>query len=220
VTVLKKHVHEGDPPSKEVAERRRRAILARHENSELEESEIIGFLNDTAAVVREAALATVVKLNLDAGKHIVNALEDADRGVRKRAVELVIDLSNNHEHISKVLVLLDDSSTFVVETVCWVIGEIGNNYENVAEIVSKVSQIALNHEDSLCREAAVACLGSLGHIDGLTTLLKVLDDKPNVRRRATLALAPFEGPEVEEALKRKLKDRDLQTRQAAEDLLA
>jgi len=140
--------------------------------------------------------------------------------VRKRAVELVIDLSDNQDYISKILVLLDDSSTFVVETVCWVIGEIGNNYENVGEAVSRVSQIALNHDDSLCREAAVACLGSLGHIDGLTTLLKVLDDKPNVRRRATLALAPFEGPEVEEALKRKLKDRDLQTRQAAEDLLA
>jgi len=220
VTTLKKHVHEGDPPSKEVAERRRQAILARYENSEFEESEIIGFLNDTAAVVREAALATVVKLNLDAGKHIVNAFNDDDHGVRKRAIELVIDLSDNQDYISKILVLLDDSSTFVVETVCWVIGEIGNNYENVAEVVSKVSQIALNHDDSLCREAAVACLGSLGHIDGLATLLRVLDDKPNVRRRATLALAPFEGPEVEEALKRKLKDRDLQTRQAAEDLLA
>jgi len=220
VTTLKKHVHEGDPPSKEVAERRRQAILARYENSELEESEITGFLNDTAAVVREAALATVVKLNLDAEKHIVNAFNDDDHGVRKRAIELVIDLSDNQDYISKILVLLDDSSTFVVETVCWVIGEIGNNYENVAEVVSKVSQIALNHDDSLCREAAVACLGSLGHIDGLATLLRVLDDKPNVRRRATLALAPFEGPEVEEALKRKLKDRDLQTRQAAEDLLA
>jgi len=220
VTTLKKHVHEGDPPSKEVAERRRQAILARYENSELEESEITGFLNDTAAVVREAALATVVKLNLDAGQHIVNAFNDDDHGVRKRAIELVIDLSDNQDYISKILVLLDDSSTFVVETVCWVIGEIGNNYENVAEVVSKVSQIALNHDDSLCREAAVACLGSLGHIDGLATLLRVLDDKPNVRRRATLALAPFEGPEVEEALKRKLKDRDLQTRQAAEDLLA
>ena len=171
-------------------------------------------------MVREAALATVVKLNLDAGKHIVNALNDDDHGVRKRAVELVIDLSDNHEYISKVLGLLDDSSTFVVETVCWVIGEIGNNYKNVAEIVSKVSHVALTHDDSLCREAAVACLGSLGHVDGLATLLKVLDDKPNVRRRATLALAPFEGREVEEALKRKLKDRDLQTRQAAEDLLA
>jgi len=219
VTTLKKHVHEGDPPSKEVAERRRQAILARYENSELEESEITGFLNDTAAVVREAALATVVKLNLDAGKHIVNAFNDDDHGVRKRAIELVIDLSDNQDYISKILVLLDDSSTFVVETVCWVIGEIGNNYENVAEVISKVSQIALTHDDSLCREAAVACLGSLGHIDGLATLLRVLDDKPNVRRRATLALAPFEGPEVEEALKRKLKDRDLQTRQAAEDLL-
>ena len=220
MTTLKKHVHEGDPPSKEVAKRRRQAILARYENSELEESEITGFLNDTAAVVREAALATVVKLNLDAGKHIVNAFNDDDHGVRKRAIELVIDLSDNQDYISKILVLLDDSSTFVVETVCWVIGEIGNNYKNVAEVVSKVSQIALNHDDSLCREAAVACLGSLGHIDGLATLLRVLDDKPNVRRRATLALAPFEGPEVEEALKRKLKDRDLQTRQAAEDLLA
>ena len=220
MTTLKKHAHEGDPPSKEVAERRRQAILARYENSELEESEITGFLNDTAAVVREAALATVVKLNLDAGKHIVNAFNDDDHGVRKRAIELVIDLSDNQDYISKILVLLDDSSTFVVETVCWVIGEIGNNYENVNEAVSKVSQVALNHDDSLCREAAVACLGSLGHIDGLGTLLKVLDDKPNVRRRATLALAPFEGPEVEEALKRKLKDRDLQTRQAAEDLLA
>jgi len=39
VTTLNKHVHEGDPPSKEVAERRRQAILARYENSELEESE-------------------------------------------------------------------------------------------------------------------------------------------------------------------------------------
>tara|TARA_E500000331_G_scaffold339926_1_gene370705 strand:- start:824 stop:1486 length:663 start_codon:yes stop_codon:yes gene_type:complete len=220
VTALKKHLYEGDPPSKEVAERRRQAILARYENSELNATEITEFLNDTAAVVREAALATVVKLNLDAGKHIVNALNDDDHGVRKRAVELVIDLSDNHEYISKVLGLLDDSSTFVVETVCWVIGEIGNNYKNVAEIVSKVSHVALTHDDSLCREAAVACLGSLGHVDGLATLLKVLDDKPNVRRRATLALAPFEGREVEEALKRKLKDRDLQTRQAAEDLLA
>ena len=220
MTTLKKHVHEGDPPSKEVAKRRRQAILARYENSELEESEITGFLNDTAAVVREAALATVVKLNLDAGKHIVNAFNDDDHGVRKRAIELVIDLSDNQDYISKILVLLDDSSTFVVETVCWVIGEIGNNYENLSEAVSKISQIALKHDDSLCREAAVACLGSLGHINGLTTLLKALDDKPNVRRRATLALAPFEGPEVEKALKRKLKDRDLQTRQAAEDLLA
>jgi hypothetical protein len=35
-----------------------------------------------------------------------------------------------------------------------------------------------------------------------------------------LALAPFDGPEVEEALRAALEDRDWQVRQAAEDLLA
>jgi len=40
-----------------------------------------------------------------------------------------------------------------------------------------------------------------------------------VRRRAVLALAPFDGPEVDEALRTALEDRDWQVRQAAEDLL-
>jgi len=39
-----------------------------------------------------------------------------------------------------------------------------------------------------------------------------------VRRRAVLALAPFEGPEVDAALTRALDDRDWQVRQAAEDV--
>jgi hypothetical protein len=34
-----------------------------------------------------------------------------------------------------------------------------------------------------------------------------------------LALAPFEGPDVDAALARALEDRDWQVRQAAEDLL-
>ena len=39
-----------------------------------------------------------------------------------------------------------------------------------------------------------------------------------MRRRAVLALAAFEGPDVEAALARALEDPDWQTRQAAEDL--
>jgi hypothetical protein len=39
-----------------------------------------------------------------------------------------------------------------------------------------------------------------------------------VRRRAVLALAPFDGPEVEAAIDKALTDRDWQVRQAAEDL--
>ena len=41
-----------------------------------------------------------------------------------------------------------------------------------------------------------------------------------MRRRGVLALAAFDGPEVTEALERLCADRDLQVRQAAEDLLA
>ncbi|MEY3679413.1 MAG: hypothetical protein RL547_25, partial [Actinomycetota bacterium] len=37
--------------------------------------------------------------------------------------------------------------------------------------------------------------------------------------RAVLALAPFDGPDVQAALKKALDDRDWQVRQAAEDLL-
>jgi len=39
-----------------------------------------------------------------------------------------------------------------------------------------------------------------------------------VRRRAIIALAPFDGPEVDAAIERATRDRDWQVRQAAEDL--
>jgi hypothetical protein len=41
-----------------------------------------------------------------------------------------------------------------------------------------------------------------------------------VRRRAVLALAPFDGPAVDAAVAAALEDRDWQVRQAAEDLRA
>jgi len=76
------------------------------------------------------------------------------------------------------------------------------------------------HDDPLCREAAVAALGAIGDRAGLPAVLAALDDKPAIRRRAAVALAAFEGPEVDAALKRCLDDRDWQVRQVAEDLLA
>ena len=45
-------------------------------------------------------------------------------------------------------------------------------------------------------------------------------DIATVRRRAIIALAPYDGPEVEAALERARSDRDWQVRQAAEDLIA
>jgi HEAT repeat protein len=64
----------------------------------------------------------------------------------------------------------------------------------------------------------VAALGAIGDQRGLPAILAATEDKPAVRRRAVLALAPFEGAAVEEALRRAVGDRDWQVRQAAEDL--
>ena len=66
----------------------------------------------------------------------------------------------------------------------------------------------------------MAALGAIGDDAGLAAILGAMGDKATVRRRAVIALAPFEGPEVEAALAQALTDRDWQVRQAAEDLTA
>jgi HEAT repeat protein len=68
------------------------------------------------------------------------------------------------------------------------------------------------------REAAVAAIGALGDRRGLDAILAACEDRPAVRRRAVLALAPFEGRQVRAALERAKADPDWQVRQAAEDL--
>ena len=115
-----------------------------------------------------------------------------------------------------ILELLRDVDFTVVEVACWAAGERGDQQDGV---VSVLSNIALQHEDSLCREAAVAALGAIGNADGLNSILKATTDIATVRRRAVLALAPFDNPAVKKALEKALEDRDWQVRQAAEDLL-
>jgi HEAT repeat protein len=53
----------------------------------------------------------------------------------------------------------------------------------------------------------------------LGAVLGALGDKPAIRRRAVVALAAFEGDEVEAALERAAMDNDWQVRQTAEDLI-
>ena len=77
----------------------------------------------------------------------------------------------------------------------------------------------------LVRESAVAALGSAGRRARTRRHPRRHADKPAIRRRAVLALAPFVGPdharadEVADALQRALTDRDWQVRQAAEDVM-
>jgi HEAT repeat protein len=85
--------------------------------------------------------------------------------------------------------------------------------------VAALATAATGHEDALVRESAVAALGAIGDPSGLPAILAGTTDKPAVRRRAVLALAPFSGPDVSEALARASADRDWQVREAAELLL-
>lgn len=114
-----------------------------------------------------------------------------------------------------VLELLNDEDSSVVEIACWAAGE---QTEHPDSLIEALSAIVLEHEDALCRESAVAALGALGDVRGLESILKATKDIATVRRRAVIALAPFEGQAVTDALQLALGDRDWQVRQAAEDL--
>jgi HEAT repeat protein len=125
---------------------------------------------------------------------------------------------------------LADDVPAVVEAACYALGELEELGEDGRMEGAPVNEVAVGavealkvtatgHPEPLCREAAVAALGSLGAPAGLPAVLAALDDKPAVRRRAAVALAGFNGPEVDAALTRAASDRDWQVRQAAEDLL-
>ena len=87
-----------------------------------------------------------------------------------------------------------------------------------AAVVEALVRVARSHADALCRESAVAALGAISDRAGLPAILAGLDDKPEVRRRAVIALAPFDGPEVDAALLRASTDRDKQVRAAVAEL--
>jgi HEAT repeat protein len=90
---------------------------------------------------------------------------------------------------------------------------------NRTRAVRALAVLVVDNDDPLVREAAVAALGAIGDPAGLPAVLRATRDRPTVRRRAVLALAPFEGAAVEDALAAALTDPDWQVRQAAEDLL-
>jgi HEAT repeat protein len=161
--------------------------------------------------VRAAALGALGRLGALAAAHLAAGLADPDPAVRRRALELSPALP-----AVPVVPLLDDPDPSVVEVAAWACGERSPAERGAVEALSRV---ATGHDDPLCREAAVAALGAIGDEAGLPAVLAATRDRPAIRRRAVLALAPFEGPEVDAALRRALEDRDWQVRQAAEDLL-
>jgi len=195
--------------------RRRSAALAGHRG---DVAEARSFLHDPDPGVRGTALGALVRAGAVTVGELLDALDDPDRSVRRRAVEEAAGAHRREKAVDKrILALLDDPDPTVVETASFVCGE---RLPAPDGVVTRLSDLATEHPDALCREAAVAALGSIGDPAGLSAILAATTDKATVRRRATIALAPFDGPEVEAALARARDDRDWQVRQAAEDLTA
>lgn len=189
-------------------ERWRHLVIAGHEGSE----EVArGGLTDADPVARQLALGALDRMGALADDEVLQAFRDPDASVRHRAALLAA----TRPAIS-LLGLLRDVDATVVDAAAWAAGE----HEVVDdEVLTQLCELATTATEPLVREAAVAALGAIGDERGLSAILAGCSDKPNIRRRAVLALAPFTGAAVDAALAAALVDRDWQVRQAAEDLL-
>ncbi len=160
--------------------------------------------------IRATALGALERLGALADEQLTTAFSDADPRVRRRAAELAA----THPAVD-LIPLLADPDVNVVEMAAWTTGE---HESNRPAVLNRLLELAQHAEEPLVREASVAALGAIGDPAAVDVIIAACSDKPAVRRRAVLALAPFEGPDVEAAIDHALEDRDWQVRQAAEDL--
>jgi len=221
-----------DPPApgrNPVAEARRRALVAGR-GGDVEK--VLGLLGHGEAGVRVSALGALAAAGALDPSILQTFFRDPALQVRRRACELA---GRQHgpttQRASATLVVglqqrLEDDEPLVVEAAAWALGELVDadmdadaDRDTLTSCLRSLSEIATRHSDALCREAAVAALGAIGHESSLGSVMAALEDRPPVRRRATVALAAFSDPRADEALRRCLTDRDWQVRQAAEDLL-
>ncbi|MCE9620916.1 MAG: HEAT repeat domain-containing protein [Actinomycetia bacterium] len=163
-------------------------------------------------VLRELSLGALERMGKLTDDDLRAAFNDADHSVRRRGAIIAA----KHRDVT-LIAPLNDAHDGVVEAAAFACGE----HEAVSEEeFATLVSLATAATEPLVREAAVAALGAIGDERGLAAILAGCVDKPAIRRRAVLALAPFSGPEVDAALQTALQDRDWQVRQAAEDLLA
>ena len=197
----------GDPRAARV-----RAVLAGHRG---DESEARSLLGDVDVGTRRAALGALDRIGSLTTSDLQSALKDTSGSVRRRALEIAAKRSD-----VEIGECLYDSDPAVAETAAFAIGE---RTETTA--VPSLIAMANDHEDALCRESAVAALSALatvGEVDRaaiLTCLLGVMNDRPQIRRRAVLGLFQFDEAEAEEAVQGALADKDRQVRAIAGDLL-
>ncbi len=167
-------------------------------------STAIADVNDRIRCVALAILATQQQLRA-VWDQVSN---DTSWRVRRLAAEHAAH--DQQVDVHRLAALLRDTHPLVVEASAYALGERGE-----ASVVTDLVETAA-HEDPVVREASIAALGAIGAPGGRAAVLAAMKDKPAIRRRATCALAAFEGYEVESALEAARNDRDWQVRQIAE----
>lgn len=186
-------------------------------------------------MIRTTVLAAQARSGTLSIPQIVAALADGSPRVRSRALRLLVGRWDAEAADAIDLAqLLDDDDPVVLETACFAVGECAGPDSGVVE---RLAVISTDHEESLCRESAVAALGSIvgrctddadpvveAALDAvvdvaLDAVLHACHDRSTVRRRAVLALAAFDDPRADAELERLAGDVDWQVRQGAEDVL-
>jgi HEAT repeat protein len=173
--------------------------------------------SDPDARVRAAALGALARAGSPevTARGWATAATDDDAAVRRRAAETAPGLRTAIP-LAALLTLLHDHDAWVAEAAAFALGERTDADDGAVEALAATAR---RHTDPLVRESAFAALGALGNTAGLPAVLHGCRDKPAIRRRAVLALAAFEGPDVEAALQHARQDPDWQVRQNAEDLV-
>lgn len=165
--------------------------------------------------VRAAAVGAMARCGSLTADLLVAALADGDAGVRRRAAEEAGRLGDPAAGPALVD-RLADADDGVVEAAAHALGELP---DPDPAWVAALAALVTGHPEVVVRETAVAALGSAGLEAGRPAVLAATADVATVRRRAVLALAAFEGDDIDAALLRLAEDRDRQVRQSAEDLL-
>ena len=171
-------------------------------------------LESAVARYRVLALRGLVRQSLMTTDLWQRALRDDDVDVRRDALQ---QLAHEPQLDSSLLVevngLLDDDDALVVEAAAFALGE-----HLDVNAVEALCVVATTHDDARCRESAIAALGAIGDDRARSTIIASLKDKPPIRRRAIVALANCEGPDIDAALDGAGEDRDWQVRSAVSQL--
>ncbi len=166
------------------------------------------------AGVRSSALGSLARNGELSSDQLIAGLIDSSPIVARRAWSILAYTPSLLDD-DTVLGLLDSLPDDVLEVACFSLGE-----RPPSDALASALVHAAQHADALVRESAVAALGSLGHQIGLEAVLRGCRDIAQVRRRAVIALAAFEGPEVETMMAELVEDRDWQVRDIAVELQA